>query len=147
VSARLRRAGAEDAPAIARLYRRTAEQEWDFLVPHTPEQDLRFFARALARGPVLVAEADGALVGFVACRRGWIDHLYVAPEQQGRGIGRGLVARALKGRRRVRLWTFQRNARARGFYRRQGFEEVLFTDGSGAEEREPDVLLEWRAPV
>jgi hypothetical protein len=46
----------------------------------------------------------------------------------------------------VRLWTFQRNTRSRLFYALQGFREVRRTDGQGNEEREPDVLLEWRRP-
>jgi putative acetyltransferase len=144
---RIRRAGPQDARAVARLYRRTAAQAWDFLVPHTPEEDLVHFGKAIAAGPVWLAEARGALVGFIAARRGWIDHFYVAPEHQGRGIGRRLIARALRRRRHVRLWTFQRNLRTRAFYRRQGFEEVLFTDGADNEEREPDVMLEWRRPL
>jgi GNAT superfamily N-acetyltransferase len=144
MSWQVRRAKPEEGDAIAALYRRTAEREWDFLYPHTPQEDRAFFARVLAACTVWVAEEDGAIVGFLAVRPGWIEHFYVLHEQQGRGIGRSLIARALKGRRRVRLWTFQRNARSRAFYRRQGFREALFTDGAHNEEKEPDVMLEWR---
>jgi hypothetical protein len=38
---------------------------------------------------------------------------------------------------------FERNSGARAFYARHGFTEVTRTDGSGNEEREPDVLLTW----
>ena len=85
-----------------------------------------------------------ALIGFCASRRGWVDHLYVDHGWHGRGVGQALLKRTLRGRRRVRLWTFQRNARSRLFYRLQGFREVRLTDGSDNEEGEPDVLLEWR---
>lgn len=142
----IRGAAASESDAIASLYRRTAEREWSFLYPHTPAEDRALFARAVARSTVWVAVEDGAIVGFLAVRPGWIDHLYVAPERQGRGIGQRLLGRALKGRRRVRLWTFQVNARSRAFYRRQGFREVECTDGAANEEKEPDVLLEWRRP-
>ena len=142
----IRMAVAEEVPAIARLYRRTAEQAWDFLYPHTPGEDLAHFGQALTKGPVWIAVRGEAIVGFCAVRRGWIDHFYVAPEEQGRGVGQRLIKRALKGRRRVRLWTFQRNARSRRFYALQGFREVLLTDGHANEEKEPDVLLEWRRP-
>jgi GNAT superfamily N-acetyltransferase len=140
----IRRARPDEGPAIAALYRRTAEREWDFLYPHTPQEDRAFFGRALAAGPVWVAEEAGGLIGFLAARRGWIDHFYVLHERHGRGVGRALLARALRGRSHVKLWTFQRNARSRAFYRRQGFVEALFTDGAANEEKEPDVLLEWR---
>ena len=143
----LRRARLDDVPHIARLYRRTAAHAWSFLYPHTPEQDLHHFHKAFDRGLIWIAEDDGRFIGFIALRRGWIDHFYVSPEEQGRGVGRRLIARALRGRRRVRLWTFQRNHRSRLFYALQGFTEVVRTDGRGNEEREPDILLEWRRPL
>jgi GNAT superfamily N-acetyltransferase len=140
----LRRGAAGDVAAIAAFYRRTANLEWDFLAPHTPQEDLAHFARALSHGPVWIAWDAEAIVGFCAARRGWIDHLFVDHAWHGRGVGRALLARSLRGRRRVRLWTFQRNARSRRFYALQGFAEVRVTDGADNEEKEPDVLLEWR---
>jgi putative acetyltransferase len=149
VSWKPRRGELTDLAAIAALYRRTASREWDFLYPHTPEEDVSHFGRSFRRGVVWVVEVEGAPAGFCAVRRGWIDHLYVDHAFHGRGIGQALVARALRGRRRVRLWTFQKNTRSRRFYRLQGFSEILQTDGADNEEKEPDVLLEWRrhAPV
>jgi ribosomal protein S18 acetylase RimI-like enzyme len=44
----------------------------------------------------------------------------------------------------VDLSTFQANARALAFYRREGFHEAERTDGSGTEEGLPDVRLIWR---
>ncbi|HWF02024.1 MAG TPA: GNAT family N-acetyltransferase [Caulobacteraceae bacterium] len=142
---KLRRARADDKPAIARLYRRTAGREWNFLYPHTPQDDLRHFGAAVDRGPVWVAEAAGEIVGFCAARRGWIDHLYVDHAWHGRGVGQDLLKATLRRRRRVRLWTFQVNTRSRRFYRLQGFCEIRVTNGADNEEKEPDVLLEWRA--
>lgn len=144
MSAVIRRARPEESDAIAALYRRTAEREWPFLYPHTRQEDRAFFRAAFAKGPIWAADDGGDLVGFSAARRGWIDHLYVLHERHGEGIGRALLKRTLRGRSHVRLWTFQRNARSRAFYRRQGFVEALFTDGAANEEKEPDVMLEWR---
>ena len=142
----VREARPDEAGVIARLYRRTSDREWPFLVPHTPEEDETFLLRSFAMGVVWAAEDDGEIVGFCAVRRGWIDHLLVAHERHGEGIGQALLKRALMGRRRVRLWTFQRNARSRAFYARSGFREARFTDGAENEECEPDVMLEWRRP-
>jgi GNAT superfamily N-acetyltransferase len=147
MSVKIRRALEGEVAAVARLYRRTAGQAWDFLVPHTPEEDLGHFGLAFRQGPIWLAVRGDEVIGFCAVCRGWIDHFYVAPEEQGRGAGQRLIARALKGRSRVRLWTFQRNARSRRFYELQGFREVLLTDGQANEEKEPDVLLEWLRPA
>jgi GNAT superfamily N-acetyltransferase len=144
VSWTIRRAAPDEGDEIAVLYRRVAEREWNFLYPHTPAEDRRFFGQALTRGPVWVAVDAGVIIGFIATRRGWIDHFYVTHERQGRGVGQALIRRALRGRSHVRLWTFQVNARSRAFYRRQGFVEAVFTDGAANEEKEPDVMLEWR---
>ena len=40
--------------------------------------------------------------------------------------------------------SFQKNIAARRFYERNGFVVIEETDGAGNEEREPDVLYEWR---
>ena len=144
---RIRRAVLAESDAVAALYRRVADAEWNFLYPHTPEEDRAFYrTQVFARCVVWIAVEGESILGFCAVRRGWIDHLYVDRARHGEGIGRALLARALRGRRRVRLWTFQVNTRSRRFYALRGFREVRLTDGADNEEKEPDVLLEWRTP-
>jgi hypothetical protein len=48
-----------------------------------------------------------------------------------------------EGRSRLDLWTFQQNAAARRFYEGRGFKPVEMTDGSGNDERVPDVRYRW----
>jgi ribosomal protein S18 acetylase RimI-like enzyme len=143
---RLRRAREADAQAIALVLRAAFRVSLPFLPElHTPEQDLWFVReQMLVRDEVWVAEEAGAVVGFIGFREGWIDHLYVHPDWQGRGIGPQLLAKPLQYRQARRLWTFQKNARARRFYEARGFRLVELTDGSGNEEKEPDALYEWR---
>jgi ribosomal protein S18 acetylase RimI-like enzyme len=143
-SVAIRKAEAGDLPEIARLMRQWSTTAWKFMVVHPPEADLRFIEGRAVVGSIWTAFEGERIVGFCTVRRGWIDVFHVAPERHGQGIGRALLAQALKGRRRVRLWTFQRNTRARRFYALQGFREVRLTDGRDNEEREPDVLVEWR---
>jgi ribosomal protein S18 acetylase RimI-like enzyme len=60
-------------------------------------------ARYLERNPDLsfVAELDGALAGCVMCghdgRRGYLQHLVVAPEHRRQGLAASLVERCLSG--------------------------------------------------
>lgn len=98
-------------------------------------------------GGVSVAALDSRVVGVIAVSRAhgvnWIDQLYVDPEYCGRGVGSQLLAAALSSLPRpIRLYTFQQNDGARRFYERQGFRPILLGDGSGNEERCPDVLYE-----
>jgi GNAT superfamily N-acetyltransferase len=114
----------------------------DFLPKlHTHEENLAFFA-----GRIAVAEAylhDGG--GIAVLHDDWLEHLYVHPEAIGTGVGHALwehvVARRPEG---FQFWVFQQNERARRFYEAHGAVPVELTDGSGNEERTPDVRYEWR---
>ena len=88
---------------------------------------------------VWVAEIGSEVVGYIGFHEGWIDHLYIDPDHQGKGLGSALLAQALKDGGERRLWTFQQNARARAFYEQCGFRAEAFTDGQGNEEKTPDV--------
>ena len=138
----IRRAQASDVEAVARLFGAVRQTCLPYLPDlHTPDEDLAFFReRVFAECEVWVA---GEIDGFIAFRPGWIDHLYVRPECHRRGIGKTLLALAMKKRAPLRLWVFQRNTAAIGFYRAWGFREIERTDGSRNEEREPDMLMEW----
>ncbi|HEY2750474.1 GNAT family N-acetyltransferase [Phenylobacterium sp.] len=142
----LRRATADDAKAIATVHRTAMRISLAFLPElHTADEDLRFFSQKfLATNEVWVAETDGVVVGYIGFDDGWINHLYLLPEHQGQGLGPQLLALALSDGRRRKLWTFQRNTRARRFYEDRGFVLLELTDGSGNEEKTPDALYEWR---
>lgn len=140
----LRPGTAGDVPAIAGLFARVRRARLPYLPTlHTAEDDRRFFGgHVLTTCTVWVAEAD-ALLGFIAFRAGWVDHLYVEVAHDRRGIGSALIGKAMAVNRELRLWAFQKNTAALCFYRRQGFLIIKETDGSDNEEREPDVLLAW----
>jgi GNAT superfamily N-acetyltransferase len=71
------------------------------------------------------------VVGFMALEGDNVDHLYIAPSFQGRGIGDKHLAMAKELRARgLTLWTFQRKARARRFDEARGFVASEFNDGS-----------------
>ncbi|HXX02510.1 MAG TPA: GNAT family N-acetyltransferase [Candidatus Acidoferrales bacterium] len=112
---------------------------------HSEDEDVRFLAdQVFATDTVLVALNEARhVVAFIAFGEGWVNHLYVAPGWQGRGVGRELLERAKLQFPSLQLWTFERNAGALRFYEREGFRVLKHTDGSGNEEKEPDVLLRW----
>jgi GNAT superfamily N-acetyltransferase len=144
----LRQARADESDALAALFRQSRTMALPYLPDvHTPEEDRAFFRdRVFVVCDVWVAEVDGTPTGFCAFRDGWIDHLYVHPAHQRRGVGAALLRKPMSVRERLALWTFQRNANARRFYETHGFRCVRLTDGHDNEEREPDALYEW-APL
>ncbi len=131
---------------IAALFAAARESAMPWLaVLHSDAETTRFFGDACRKQEVWVAEADGRVVGFAAIGDGMLDHLYVHPEHQGRGVGSALFRRATEScPRGFRFWVFQRNEVARAFYERRGAHAVELTDGAANEEREPDALYEWR---
>lgn len=101
----------------------------------------RFWAERIARRewPVFVMEEGDALVAF--CQMvpssdpgddpttvGHITSIHVLPQLRGQGHGRALLDHAFAGFRRrgyaeVTLWVLERNASARRFYEKLGFQE------------------------
>lgn len=143
----LRRAEPAEAAAVARLHVLTREVCLPYLPrPSDMDEVIDYFAaEVLPKTEVWVSEEDGDLHAFIAFTSDWIEHLYVHPERQGRGLGDALLAKARAGSRDLQLWTFQKNVQARRFYEARGFVAEEETDGSGNMEREPDVRYRWRA--
>ena len=103
--------------------------------------DLMFRRCAEFDGVVLVAEADGAVTGFVsvwtryrssepnddATEHGLVSDLVVSAKHRGRGIGRALL-RAAEARARqagadtLRVWVKAGNTSALSLYSAEGFE-------------------------
>jgi putative acetyltransferase len=139
----VRRAGPDDAAEIAALFGRSRAAAMPWLpVLHTPDEDRAFFAREVTDATGWVVEDAGRVLGFAVTRQGWLNHLYVDDDCQGRGVGTALLERVLQDAGPgLQLWAFQQNYRARAFYSARGFVEIDRTGGSGNEERTPDVLL------
>lgn len=149
----LRPARGNDAADCASVYLRSRR----FALPQVPlvhsDSDVRRWMadEVIAHADVTVAEVDGMVVALMVLdadanpRTGWIEQLYVDPSWIGRGLGQQFVDRAKAAHPDgLQLWTFQVNDPARRFYERLGFHEVERTEGSGNEERAPDIRYQWR---
>jgi L-amino acid N-acyltransferase YncA len=103
----IRPAAVVDIPAITRIYAHAVEHgtaSFELVSPDEVEIARRF--RALADGgfPYFVAASDGAIVGYAYAgpyrtrpAYDWTveDSIYLAPDAQGRGIGRALLDRLI----------------------------------------------------
>jgi len=144
VSVVIRRASVDESDEVARVFRLSRETALSFLPDlHTPEEDRAFFRTHVFPACEVRVGCDESIIGFIAFREGWIDHLYVHPDHFRRGYGRTLLAEAKARHTPLQLWTFQKNLGAKRFYEADGFRLVRETDGAGNEEREPDALYMW----
>jgi ribosomal protein S18 acetylase RimI-like enzyme len=143
----IRPARRRDADAVAEVFIASFDTLTFLPKLYTNEETIDFVATVvMSEQEVLVAEEEGTIVGFLALGHGdTLEHLYVHPDFQGRGVGSALLERAkerLSGG--FSLWVFQQNVQARRFYERHGLTLVERTDGAGNEERMPDARYEWR---
>jgi ribosomal protein S18 acetylase RimI-like enzyme len=137
-----------DFDAVTILWRIASEKnlpDFQRAKGHFFYEDRDFFRHHILTGnTVWVAEMDGRPVAFMAMHDDFIDHLYVDPDYQNRGIGKALLEHARRlSPEHVWLYTLQINVKARAFYEKNGFiAEKLGI--SPPPENEPDVEYHWR---
>ena len=135
----IRRATASDVEEIVAIYEPSFAL-LDFLPKlHTHEEHLAFFGERVHDSEVYLLGR-----GFAILDGDWLHHLYVHPDEIGTGVGHALFeyAKALRPDG-FQFWVFQANERARRFYEAHGAVAVELTDGSGNEEKTPDVRYRW----
>lgn len=134
-----------DLPSLAGVY--LAARQTAVMPPmvHAPDEVRAWVASwDLGVSDVWLAEAGGAVLGFVKLTPTWCDDLYVLPQAQRRGIGSDLLELSKSLRPAgFGLWVFEVNTPAREFYSRRGLVELERTDGHANEEGAPDVKMVW----
>ena len=165
----IRPAELSDVAALSELAKRTWSDAFgDSVGPEEEALELeetrseRYFVKVLRERTILVAELNGALVGYVQfgdvdiseveIRPGdrELDRIYVETELQGRGLGRRLMNAALRhpplaNASRIYLQVWERNKRAMRLYEDLGFRTVgttTFTIGSGEVAEDLIMLLD-----
>lgn len=103
------------------------------------QDDLTLSPEYLATNPVFLAEKDTQILGFYALiirqNKAELDHLWVAPQHIGSGVGKALFLHAMQSaaRRNVSDIEILADPNAEGFYRKMGAhrigEEVSEIDG------------------
>jgi GNAT superfamily N-acetyltransferase len=142
----IREAVPSDAPTIAGIHVRGWQWAYRGLVPDAPLDGLsvdlraafwrRWLEEAVPARHLWLALRGARPVGFAATGRSRdvgaapdvaeLYAIYLEPDAAGTGVGRALCAHAMDrvtaaGFRRATLWVLAANARARGFYERQGW--------------------------
>ena len=117
-------------PLAIRDLTRAAYAKWVALIGREPLPMQADYERAVVEHTIDLLFVDGALAGLVETilrpDHLWIENVAVAPEQQGRGFGRLLLAHAERraihaGRPEIRLMTNQAFAANVELYARRGY--------------------------
>jgi phosphinothricin acetyltransferase len=135
----VRPARAEDADAISVIYNEgIADRATLETASRTPEERRTWLAARDARHPVVVVEADGAVIGWASLNvfntRDAYRHVadisvYVARASRGKGAGTALLERLVElggqiGFHKLVLAGFSSNGASVALYKRMGFREV-----------------------
>ena len=137
----LRRASAEDVPAIAALVR-AAYSKYVPRLGRTPKPMMADYSVSIARHQVWVLEEKGTLIAVLELIPGsghlLIENIALLPAHQGRGLGRKLMAFAEEEARRqgageMRLYTNEAFSENLAFYKRLGYRETEYEPFEGTE--------------
>lgn len=126
------RPAAKDEAARLTEIARDAKRHWgypDHWIKHW-QDDLTISPDYLATNQVFVAEKDDQILGFYALiirqEKAELDHLWVAPEHIGSGVGKELFIHAMQNaaRRNVSGVEIVSDPNAEGFYRKMGAHRI-----------------------
>jgi chorismate mutase/GNAT superfamily N-acetyltransferase len=140
----VRRGTTAEASEVARIH--LAARRASPMPPpvHTDDEVTAWMRGRAEQDEIWVAEAAGDLLGYARMSGPWLDDLYVDPPHMRQGIG-GMLLDTVKALHPegFGLWVFEANQPARAFYAQHGLLELERTDGSGNEERTPDIRMVW----
>lgn len=137
MNAVIRRAGAEDIPALVGLLRLLFNIEKDFVFNAAKQERGLRLLLASPKAAVFAAEQDSQVIGMctgqllISTAQGGlsalIEDVAVLPTWQGKGVGRQLTATAeawavSQGASRFQLLADRNNAPALAFYQKTGFQ-------------------------
>ena len=143
----VRAATAADLPGCAQIINDYIDAtDW---LPRTLPRDgiaALFEPGLLQRRTVLVAEAEGRIMGYLSMGDdGFVPALYLAPDTRGQGVGKALLDRAKSLRPEgLELTVFEPNEGALRFYAREGFVPVPDGRETDTEEGVPTLRLRWK---
>lgn len=115
-----------DTSRLLDIWRRAVRATHHFLPPKDFDEIEKLVANDYLPGVALLVAVDETdkPLGFMGLSGTHIDALFVDPDMHGRGIGRLLIGRAVKGARTVTVDVNEQNGQAVSFYRRLGFGRI-----------------------
>lgn len=140
----------DDAPSVVEIFNRARAEMTYLPILHTAAETTDFITSLVRRGGVWVAKIGGKAVAFMEIQDGWLNHLYVSPDCQNRGIGKRMLDEAKRQRPEgLSLMVFEENTNAIRFYEREGFLLVEKTnqEQSTNEEQLADRKYRWKTTL
>ena len=127
---RIRKATEEESSALTQIAH-DAKRYWgypDYWIEHWQE-DLTISSDFISNNLVYVAERENVILGFYALvvgERAELEHMWVAPEHIGTGVGKELFIHAMQtaAGRKISEIEMSADPNAEGFYQRMGARRI-----------------------
>lgn len=115
----------EDMEPVLAIWLAASIQAHDFVAPDFWRAQLDNMRNLyLPHAEVYVYGDDAGVLGFYALAEDRLAAIFVAPDAQGKGIGKALLQHARTRRATLTLTVYQANVASVDFYRSQGFAIV-----------------------
>jgi putative acetyltransferase len=115
----------DDMEAVLDIWLRASIKAHDFIAQEFWEDSVEDMRNIyLPAAETHVAEHDGTISGFFSLHDNCLAAIFVAPEWQGRGVGRRLIEQAMTLRDRLTLNVYRENHRSIRFYEQSGFRTI-----------------------
>lgn len=125
----IRRYEASDNRALSRIWREASLAAHPFLgEARITAQQALVESIYLPQAETWVASGPEGPLGFIGLIDAFVGGIFIAPQAQGLGIGRRLIAHGLALKGSLTLEVYAQNAGALGFYQRLGFREIARRD-------------------
>ena len=137
----IRKAAEGDLEELADIWLAANQEAHAFIPADWWQRNLEPVKAALAQAEVWAAVEEHGIQGFIGLQGDYIAGLFVRREARSQGIGRRLMEQVKAHHPRLCLRVYQKNLRAEGFYRREGF--AALETGVDPDTGEAEILMVW----
>jgi ribosomal protein S18 acetylase RimI-like enzyme len=142
----IKKADPNDTSFIVKIFNHARAGMKYLPIVHTQTEIKNFFSSLVKEGSVWIVTQDDKIVGFTEIKDGWLNHFYILPNFQNKGIGKLLLDKVkIINPKGLSLWVFEDNTEAIKFYEREGFilKEKRTKEQANNEEHLPDRRYCW----
>ncbi|MEB2776794.1 GNAT family N-acetyltransferase [Algoriphagus sp. D3-2-R+10] len=131
---------------VVELWEASVRATHDFL----QEEDIIFFKPLILNEYLKAVELNcvradsGKMLGFSGVAEGYMEMLFVHPDQAGKGFGKALLSNAISNQQVTKVDVNEQNPKALEFYLKNGFEIIGRSELDGTGKPYPILHMELR---
>lgn len=130
-----------DLDAVMELWLRENIAAHAFIPKEYWENNYPEVKRLLPHAELYVFLSGTEIAGFIGLNENHIEGIFVAANQQNKGIGRALLDKVKETRRDLTLQVYRKNTNAIRFYKKNGF--IVAGEELDTAVNEPAYLMRW----